>query len=87
MSFIPLLVLAPVTANGSTALTMFGGAAAVAGSTASMLANNNNNKEALKSIRKDSEILQKDFIQLQILHMLYIRAIADDDEPLEPKKQ
>jgi len=62
-------------------LTMVGGAAAVAGSTASMLANNNN-KEALKSIRKDTEILQKDFIRLQILHMLYIRAIDDEGEPL-----
>ena len=82
MSPILLLVLAPVTAGGSTALTMVGGAAAVAGSTASMLANNNN-KEALKSIRKDTEILQKDFIRLQILHMLYIRAIDDEGEPLE----
>ena len=86
MSFILLLVLAPVTAGGSTGLIMTGGAAAVAGSTASMLANNDP-EQALRDIREDSKILQKDFIQLQILHMLYIRAIADDGEPLESPKE
>ena len=78
--------MAPVTAGTSTTLTMFGGAAAVAGSTASMLANTHP-EQALKDIREDSEILQKDFIQLQILHMLYIRAIDDDAEPLEFNKE
>ena len=65
---------------------MFGGAAAVAGSTASMLANDNP-EQALRAIREDSQILKKDFIQLQILHLLYIRAIANDGEPLKFKKE
>ena len=81
-----LLVLAPFTAGTSTALTMFGGAAAVAGSTASVLANSNP-EQALKDIRENSEILKEDLTQLQILHFLYIRAIADDGEPLALKKE
>ena len=84
MSFILLLVLAPFTAG--TALTVIGGAAAVAGSVASLLTNSNP-EQALKDIREINGILTKDFIQLQILHLLYIRAIADDGEPLAFKKE
>ena len=83
MSFILLLVLAPF--NAGTA-TVIGGAAAVAGSVASLLTNSNQ-EQALKDIRENNEILKKDFIQLQILHLLYIRAIADDGEPLTFKKE